>query len=125
MAIRYLDHVQLAMPSGGESQAREFYGDILGLAEIEKPAGLKARGGIWLEIPGDRQVHLGIEEVFRPNLKAHPCFVTDGINDLAILLQTYHYPVVWDETLAPIIRFYSEDCFGNRLEFTSLESFRS
>jgi catechol 2,3-dioxygenase-like lactoylglutathione lyase family enzyme len=42
-----LHHVQLAMPRGAESAARAFYGGVLGLAEIVKPAALAARGGVW------------------------------------------------------------------------------
>jgi catechol 2,3-dioxygenase-like lactoylglutathione lyase family enzyme len=28
-----IDHVQLAMPPGGEDEARHFYGDILGMVD--------------------------------------------------------------------------------------------
>src|SRR5262245_5166734 len=45
MQIVGLDHIQLAMPEGGEEQARRFYGALLGLAEIAKPTPLAARGG--------------------------------------------------------------------------------
>lgn len=123
MAIRHLDHVQLAMPTGAEAQAKEFYGQLLGLVEVEKPAKLRSRGGIWFSIPGDRQLHLGVEEPFAPNKKAHPCFVTDDIQRLAVSLQSAAYPVIWDDLLAPVVRFYSEDCFGNRLEFVDRGSF--
>jgi hypothetical protein len=40
-----LDHVQIAAPAGCEAAARRFYGEILGLAEIEKPYALSTRGG--------------------------------------------------------------------------------
>lgn len=42
-----LDHVQVAIPAGGEDRARAFYGGLLGLKEIPKPAALSARGGVW------------------------------------------------------------------------------
>ena len=35
--ITRIDHIQLAAPKGSEPAAREFYGSILGLPEIEKP----------------------------------------------------------------------------------------
>ena len=41
-----IDHVQLAMPAGGEALARQFYGSVLGLPEILKPANLVLRGGV-------------------------------------------------------------------------------
>lgn len=38
MRIEALHHVQLAMPPGGEPQARAFYQDVLGIPEVDKPA---------------------------------------------------------------------------------------
>ena len=69
-----LDHVQLAMPVGGEALARAFYGDLLGLAAVPKPTVQAGRGGCWFEC-GDVRVHLGAASWFRPTLKAYPTFV--------------------------------------------------
>ena len=44
MRVIGLDHVQLAIPAGGEKRARSFYGGVLGLREVDKPAALAARG---------------------------------------------------------------------------------
>ncbi len=35
--IEALDHVQVAMPAGGEDAARDFYSGLLGLEELGKP----------------------------------------------------------------------------------------
>ena len=48
MIVR-IDHIKLATPKGCEPSAREFYGRLLGLREIEKPASLGARGGCWFQ----------------------------------------------------------------------------
>ena len=40
MRIIGIDHIQLAMPAGGEDAARRFYGGVLGLEEMPKPAAL-------------------------------------------------------------------------------------
>lgn len=37
MRIERLDHVQLAMPAGGENAARDFYARTLGIPEVQKP----------------------------------------------------------------------------------------
>ncbi len=42
-----LHHVQVACPPGGEDAARRFYGDGIGLTEVEKPEDLRGRGGAW------------------------------------------------------------------------------
>ena len=70
MRVTRIEHVQLAMPAGGEDLARNFYGGILGIAETPKPAHLAKRGGCWFE-RGDLKIHLGVEADFRPARKAH------------------------------------------------------
>ncbi len=47
--IKKIDHVQLAMPSGKEDSAREFYNGSLGIPEVKKPMELAKRGGVWFE----------------------------------------------------------------------------
>jgi hypothetical protein len=42
--VAHVDHIQIAAPDGCEPAAREFYGSILGLQEVEKPLALHARG---------------------------------------------------------------------------------
>src|SRR5580692_2693521 len=80
MIVR-IDHIQLAAPKGCEPAAREFYGTILGLREIEKPASLRSRGGCWFQC-GDQQIHIGVEADFRPAKKAHPAFVVSDVDKL-------------------------------------------
>lgn len=50
MSILGLDHVQLAAPPGCEAKARWFFGELLGLHEVEKPEPLRARGGVWFSL---------------------------------------------------------------------------
>ena len=71
MEILGFDHIQLAMPRGGEAQARSFYGDALRMTEITKPKALQARGGVWFTW-GAVQLHLGVQMPFTPATKAHP-----------------------------------------------------
>ena len=115
MALIGIDHVQLAMPPGGEEEARAFYGVLLGLPERPKPAHLAARGGCWFEGPG-LKVHLGVEQDFRPATKAHPALVTDDLPSLAATLRSAGSRVVGDEPLDGVERAYVDDPFGNRLE---------
>ena len=66
-----IHHVQLACPAGSEDALRGFYGRVLGLQEVTKPPVLAARGGCWFRGYGI-ELHLGVEEDFRPARKAHP-----------------------------------------------------
>ena len=61
-------------------------GCLLELEEIEKPEPLRARGGCWFKV-GARQLHIGVEEPFRPATKAHPAFAVRDIDALFGTLQ--------------------------------------
>ena len=114
--IAGLHHVQLAIPLGGEEACRQFWGETLGLTELTKPAGLTGRGGCWFG-GGTLELHLGVEENFTPARKAHPGILVSGLADLADRLEAAGASVIWDTELAGHDRFYSDDPFGNRLEF--------
>jgi extradiol dioxygenase family protein len=114
--IAGLHHVQLAIPLGGEEAGRQFWGETLGLTELTKPAGLTGRGGCWFG-SGTLELHLGVEENFTPARKAHPGILVSGLADLADRLEAAGASVIWDTELAGHDRFYSDDPFGNRLEF--------
>ena len=114
--IEGLDHIQLAIPSGGEAAGRAFWVDLVGLTEIEKPAELMSRGGLWLAL-GGAELHLGVEAQFTPAKKAHPGFRTLDTKALADRLSNNGTVINWDDTITARKRFFCEDPFGNRLEF--------
>jgi catechol 2,3-dioxygenase-like lactoylglutathione lyase family enzyme len=116
LAILDIDHIQLAAPKSCESAARRFFGELLGLQEIDKAEPLRARGGCWFQI-GARQLHIGVEENFRPAKKAHPCFAVSELDRLFATLQQANVPCAWDESVDDVRRFFAEDPWGNRLEF--------
>lgn len=111
-----IHHVQLAMPAGGEHEARRFYAGVLGLREVPKPPGLAGRGGCWFASSDGRvEVHLGIDPDFRPARKAHPALVVGDVEALHRRLTAARADVVEDEAI-DVRRFYTADPFGNRIE---------
>ncbi len=87
------------------------------MTELEKPELLKARGGCWFRA-GDAEIHIGVEQDFRPAQKAHPAFKVDDLDALAAQLESRGYPVAWDnETIPGRRRFHTADGHGNRIEF--------
>ena len=120
MQLVAIDHVQLAMPKGEEAKARSFYIDILGMTELAKPEVLAKRGGTWFS-SGAVQIHLGVEEDFRAAKKAHVALaVRDSIPLRAKLTQNGHR-VQNDDQIPGLKRFYTDDSFGNRIEFIELD----
>lgn len=75
-------HVQVCCPPGGEDVARRFWGEGLGMTEVDKPEPLRARGGCWFRHADGAEVHVGVEDPFRAAGKAHPAFV---VGDVAAL----------------------------------------
>lgn len=114
--ITGLHHVQLAIPEGAEDEARDFYGGVLGLREIDKPPHLRSRGGCWFR-SSTVEVHLGVDPDFRPAAKAHPAFIVDSLDYVGERLAEAGYEIDHDTQISGFNRFYSADPFGNRLEF--------
>ena len=108
---------------GCEPAARAFYGDLLQLTEIEKPPLLAVRGGCWFSL-GDGELHVGVEDPFRPAAKAHPALRVGSVADLeelAAALSRKGNEITWadDAEIPGQRRFHVNDPWGNRLELVA------
>jgi catechol 2,3-dioxygenase-like lactoylglutathione lyase family enzyme len=115
-----LHHVQVAIPAGGEDDARRFWVEGLGMTEVEKPAVLRARGGLWVR-SGAAEVHLGVEDPFRPARKAHPALLLDSVADLDATAQRlaglgFEVDHTERDTFPGHTRCHAFDGHGNRVE---------
>lgn len=110
-----IDHVQLAMPAGGEAEARRFYANGLGIPEVPKPPHLAKRGGCWFE-SSDVKIHLGVEADFKAAKKAHPALLVSDLGALVTRLSGQGYALTDDQPLEGYNRVYADDPFGNRIE---------
>ncbi len=115
MPVRHLDHILIAMPAGREEEARAFYSGVLGLTEKRKAPEVAARGGCWFEL-GALQVHLGVEENFKPARKAHPAFIVEDLGGMIEKAVAGGYTVTADVPLEGYDRRHIHDPFGNRIE---------
>lgn len=109
-----LDHVQLCIPPEAEQRAREFYGGLLGLSEIEKPEPLRARGGLWFEIAGI-QLHIGVERD-QGKSKRHPAFEVENVEGVRAYLERNGVRTRDEIPLTGVKRFSLFDPFDNRIE---------
>ena len=116
--FKRLNHVQICIPPGAETAAREFYGQLLGLIEIEKPAVLRANGGLWFQI-ADIQLHIGVE-TNQTKSKRHPAFEVEGVEAVRAYLEQHGVRTRDEPQLAGIRRFSFFDPFDNRIELLEI-----
>jgi catechol 2,3-dioxygenase-like lactoylglutathione lyase family enzyme len=113
-----LDHVQLAMPPGREDEAEGFYAGRLGFTRLPKPEPMASRGGCWFT-SGAANVHLGVEQDFRPAKKAHPALVVADLPALAADLAAHGVEVRPNPDQPEGAGCYVDDPFGNRIELVA------
>lgn len=114
--FKRIDHVQICIPNGDEELARDFYTNVLGLKEIEKPDSLKKNGGLWYEI-ADVQLHIGTEDVENNKSKRHPAFEITDLPNVKQYLEENGVRLKEEIPIPGITRFSFFDPFGNRIEF--------
>ena len=113
--FRRFDHVQVCIPPGAEDAAREFYGRLLGLEEIEKPEVLKRNGGLWYKV-ADVALHVGVEDVVAPS-KRHPAFDVEDAKRVRAYLEQHGVRTKDEPDIPGVVhRFSLFDPFGNRIE---------
>ena len=120
MKIVGIDHVQLPIPPGGEAAARRFYGEVLGLTEIDQPIAMRARGGMWFE----GGIHLGIEEKMRPSAKMHPALLVTDLDAWQRRLADAGCEWRVADEIPGVRRGHTKDPFGNRIELVEVPSAR-
>lgn len=119
-------HVQVACPAGGEGEARRFYGEVLGMSEVDKPEELRARGGAWFRARDETgavtaEIHVGVEDPFVPARKAHPALVLDSAAHLRAVASRlaeggYELDLSQRATFPGHDRLHTRDGHGNRIE---------
>jgi catechol 2,3-dioxygenase-like lactoylglutathione lyase family enzyme len=114
-----LDHVQLAMPAGRESEAEAFYTGFLGFVRVPKPEPMARRGGCWFA-SGPVALHVGVEDDFRPARKAHPALLIRGLAELARTGAERGFPLRPNPDQPSGAGYYVDDPFGNRIELVDV-----
>ncbi len=113
-----LDHLQIAMPVGGEVAAIEFYAGVLGLQQLPKPPELAVRGGCWFATP-TVQIHLGADPDFSPEKKGHPAFIVEDRPAMRAALEHAGFAPRNGATVDGVTQLFCDDPFGNRIEFVA------
>ncbi|MEK4425212.1 VOC family protein [Solibacillus sp. FSL K6-1523] len=112
-----LHHAQITIPKGAEEECKNFYCNLLGLEEIEKPVSLQGRGGFWLRV-GDKEVHVGTEDGFdRLSTKGHLAYQVEDVSYWKSVLVENNIKILDSVPIPNFERFEFRDPFGNRVEF--------
>ncbi len=88
------------------------------MAEIPKPPLLAKRGGVWFA-SGTVQIHIGIEQDFRPARKAHPALRCTNYDGLIARLRSSGIDVEEPNDVPGVRRAHVHDPFGNRIELVA------
>ena len=113
--ITGIDHVQLTAPRALEAPTLEFYRNVLGLPELEKPVELRARGGAWFQA-GKIQLHIGIDPDPWPKSKRHVCFLVPDLAKARAAAASKGAAIEEESEAEGLKRFFLRDPAGNRIE---------
>ena len=114
--VTILHHVNVTVPAKLEAAAKNFYGHVLGLKQIPKPA-TSRQSGAWYEI-GENQLHLSVENEARARLSSgHICFAVSDLAAADWKFREAGVEITPDPKPIPNApRFYVRDPGGNLLE---------
>ena len=111
-----LHHVNVTVSPEREAAAKKFYGPVLGLKQIPKPAASR-QSGAWYEI-GATQLHLSVADDEQAGLSSrHVCFAVSDLDDMEKRFRDAGVEILPDPRPNPgSPRFYVRDPGGNLLE---------
>lgn len=114
--ITELSHVNVTVPQALEEASKHFYGTVMGLKEVPKPAESKGRGGAWYQL-GAVQLHLSREEAVENSGKRHVCYLVANLTEAEQHFRDAGVEVIPDDLPIPgSPPFYVHDPGGNRIE---------
>ena len=114
--ITQLHHVNVTVPPELEAAAKNFYGSVLGLKRVPKPAASRPSGA-WYQI-GETQLHLSVEDGEAGGQSTrHVCFTVDDLAAAQKRFREAGVEIVPDPRPVPgSPRFYVRDPGGNQIE---------
>jgi catechol 2,3-dioxygenase-like lactoylglutathione lyase family enzyme len=122
MTVTQLHHVNVTVPAELEVATKDFYGNVLGLEQVPKPAAAR-QSGAWYQI-GATQLHLSVDdEPTGPPSSRHICFAVSDLNHAEKKFRDAGVEIIPDPRPVPgSPRFYVRDPGGNQLEIVQRAS---
>lgn len=121
MAVIKLQHASVPMNTGGNDQARRFYGETLGLTEITPPDVLGSERFVWFAIgdSGD-EIHCYTDNRGPNSPGQHLCIQVEDPAAMRAHLEARGYETADTDAIPNRPRFFTTDPFGNRVEISAI-----
>jgi catechol 2,3-dioxygenase-like lactoylglutathione lyase family enzyme len=119
VGIIKFNHVNVTVPAAVEEAAKHFYGTVLGLQQIPKPAGTRQNIGAWYQL-GEVQLHLSTEDDVQNEVSdRHVCYQVADIAVASREVRNAGVDLIPDpRPPAGQSRFFIRDPGGNLIEIT-------
>lgn len=117
-----LQHASVPMPAGGADAGRKFYGEALGMTEVQHPEGMGTGPFVWFKAGEDgHEIHLFTEEGHSERSSGqHFCLQVDNPDEVRQSLREHGFPTNDTAPIKNRPRFFTQDPFGNRVEIAAI-----
>ena len=116
-----LQHVSSPFPAGRQADVRRFYGEILGMPEVDIPGTLDPGRLVWYSSGDGMELHFYAGDL-APGSARHFCLdVEDLTGTRRRLAEAGFEPYDTASQISNRPRFYCRDPFDNLVEFTSIQ----
>lgn len=113
-----LDHITITAPHEQQDNVRWFYGNILGLQEIEVPSHVAGDKPIWFRVGRNQELHVSFESPVQNTIAPrHVGLKVRSVQKVVEALRSNGFDVSADLAGRGAARCFCRDPFGNRLEF--------
>ena len=113
------DHIHICVPIERLEEAKQFYTNITGLQQIERPNHLFSTAGYWFNM-GNIQLHIGVEPALA-RLIRHTAMEVADVAAARALLEKNHIEIIEEPVIPGRTRFAFIDPFGNRMELLQMK----
>ncbi len=115
-----LQHVSSPFPAGRQADVRSFYGEVLGLTEVQVPRTLDAGRLVWYAAGDGTELHFFSGDL-APGSARHFCLDVDDLLSTRQRLAEAGFQPYDDTPIPNRPRFFCRDPFDNLVEFTRIQ----
>ncbi len=115
-----LQHVSTPFPAGRQADVRRFYGELLGLGEVDVPRTLDASRLVWYSAGDGLELHFFSGDL-APGSARHFCLDVEDLSATRRKLEEAGFAPYDDTPIPNRPRFFCRDPYDNLVELTSTQ----